>query len=174
MNNKAINIETYEFTNKNKLLFDTNIWFYLYAPQGKPNKQTDVYSQAFANILKARSDIFIDVLILSEFINRYARQREPAESKGFKSFRKSQEFRAIAVEIANISRRILDCSQRVSNRFDLIDAKVLLTEFENNRPDFNDQILVEICKSHDFMLVTDDADFKDCDCTILTANRKLL
>jgi len=40
--------------------------------------------------------------------------------------------------------------------------------------DFNDLVLVELCRSKGFMLVTDDGDFKGKGITVLTANRRLL
>jgi len=50
----------------------------------------------------------------------------------------------------------------------------LLVQYEEGDSDFNDQVLVEICKSKDLTLITHDADFKAVDINILTANKKLL
>jgi len=78
MKNESYHIEEYTFAAADKLLFDANIWLYIYGPQGNPaDQRTRVYSAALAKILAARSRIVLDVLILSEFINRYARLRYP-------------------------------------------------------------------------------------------------
>ena len=76
MKNEAHHIETYTFAADDKLLLDANIWLYIYGPQGDPaDHRTRVYSAALANILAVKSHIYLDVLILSEFINRYAHLR---------------------------------------------------------------------------------------------------
>ena len=50
----------------------------------------------------------------------------------------------------------------------------LLTDYESKCPDFNDQILVELCKSRSLKFVTHDGDFKDYSITVLTANKGML
>jgi predicted nucleic acid-binding protein len=40
--------------------------------------------------------------------------------------------------------------------------------------DFNDLMLIELCKKNMFALVTHDIDFKDSDIHVLTANNELL
>ena len=65
---------TYHFRETDRLLFDTNVWLFLYSPQYGPNdNRVRVYSAAVKSALTAHSHIFVDALVLSEFINAWAR-----------------------------------------------------------------------------------------------------
>ena len=67
-------LSTYRFRETDRLLFDANVWLFLHSPQYGPNdSRVRVYSAAVKNIFAARSRIFIDALVLSEFINAWAR-----------------------------------------------------------------------------------------------------
>ncbi|MBI5185833.1 MAG: PIN domain-containing protein [Nitrospinae bacterium] len=66
-------IDSFEFRDSGEFLVDTNIWLYIFGPQAPDNWETRIYSKAYAGILSAKSHVYIDPLILSEFINRYAR-----------------------------------------------------------------------------------------------------
>ena len=180
MRNDARHIERYTFAATDKLLFDANIWLYIFGPQGNPaDHRTKIYSSALARILAVKSRIYLDVLILSEFLNRYARLRydimRPAGwPKEFKSFRKSVDFKSIAKDIADDARRLVRQCERTESGFETVDIGMLLAEYEAGDADFNDQILVELCKAKGLTLVTHDADFKDRGLTLLTANQRLL
>ena len=73
MTHKAISVNDYQFNPDDKLLLDTNIWLLVYGPQKPRDTRVATYSQALANILSAKCCVYIDVLIVSEFINTYAR-----------------------------------------------------------------------------------------------------
>ena len=95
MANKIVSIEDYNFKSEDELLLDTNIWLFVYGPQKPNDKKVDTYSQALSEILTAKCHIYIDVLILSEFINAYARMKWKQIAKNikpFKKFRNSQAF----------------------------------------------------------------------------------
>ena len=74
MNHKAIAVKQHNFTLKDKLFLDANIWLYLYCPQGSREYWVNIYSDVFDRILDAESQIYIDVLVVSEFINRFTKQ----------------------------------------------------------------------------------------------------
>ena len=181
MRNNSFEISSYTFSSADNLLFDANIWLYIYGPQGNPGDwKTQVYSSALATALSVNSNLFIEVLILSEFINSYARfEHKIRVNRGtapadFKRFRNSADFQPIAASIANDVRRILLHSTRTEDGFDALDITVLLNEYELGKSDFNDQILAALCKARGFKLVTHDADFNDKGLTVITANRNLL
>lgn len=177
--NQTLNINSYAFAQTDELFIDANVWFYIHGPQIPKDQRSTNYSKALANILQAKCSIFIDVLILSEFINRYSRlkctqEKGTADPTTFKSYRQSSDFKIVAKDIADAVRRIFKHSKCVESGFTSIDVNNLLTNYESKCPDFNDQILAEICKSKSLKLVTHDSDFKDYDITILTANRNML
>ena len=181
MKNKAYEISNYKFNAQENLLFDANIWLDIYGPQGNPTShRAQVYSRALGNALKAGCSLYMDVLILSEFVNRFARleygflQSRGTAPRDFKSFRNTPDFVPIAEHIANNLRRILQNCKRTESGFSTIHIQNMLSEYKQGGQDVNDQILIALCKAQGFIFVTHDADFKDRGLTILSANRRLL
>lgn len=169
-------IDSYQFRDSDEFLADANIWLYIFGPQAPDDWKTKVYSKAYSSILSARGRIYVDVLILSEFINRYARlihQITKPEEK-FKDYRNSPEFKPVARDIEASVRGMLKYCRRTAIGFPACDMDALLSKFGEGDSDFNDQLLVELCKEKGFKFITHDGDFKDCGLTILTANKKLL
>lgn len=180
MPSKPQDITSYVFTATDRLLLDTNVWLFVHGPTSPADKRVAIYSNALARILAAKSMIHIDVLVLSEFINRYARlgHRILISTFGapdnFKQFRSSADFKPLAQDIADAVRRILkDCS-RTESGFASVDITSLIDEHEKGESDFNDQMLTELCKSQGLSFVTHDGDFKGSTIPIVTANTKLL
>ena len=130
-------IDLYDFTQTDALLIDANIWLYIYCPQAQRDDISPNYSNALAKILKAKCSVFLDVLILSEFINRYSRLRKrPSDPRAFKSYRQSAAFRSVAKEIANAVRRILKHCKCVESGLTSVDINSLLTDCESKCPDY--------------------------------------
>ncbi len=74
MSNQVYQIEYYRFSSSDYILFDANVWLYIYGPQGESlPRLRSTYHLALRKIRGAKIPIFIDVLVLSEFINAYAR-----------------------------------------------------------------------------------------------------
>lgn len=179
MKNDAQAIARYTFQASDELFLDTNIWYLLFGPTPpSSDRRTDIYSKALARMQAAHSQIFIDVLVLSEFINRYARfaynLSSLKASVDYKLFRQSSEFKPVAQDIADAVRRILRFCSRIESGFAALDINAMVDEYEQGKSDFNDQVVAELCKSRGLKLVTDDRDFKDHGLTIVTANRALL
>lgn len=173
-------VRKYNFTSEDRLFLDTNIWFYNFGPQ-EPKYQKrlwiDIYSEVFKNILNAKSKIYIDVLIISEFINRYARlkyQVDKPDETEFKDFRKTQEFKIIAQDISDVVKQVLKYCTRIESGFSGLDIEGLLYDYAKGDSDFNDQVITELCKNNDFIFVTNDSDFKIQEIPVLTANNYML
>ena len=185
MKNKAVSLKSYHFQSEDKLFFDANIWLFIYGPQEQRNSRNmGIYSSAFRRILEAQSRIYIDVLIVSEFINTYARQKwnilkrsdniSETNRENFKNFRNSPDFKPIAQEIADNTKRILKHCSKIESGFKTLELDSLINEYADGGNDFNDQVFKELCKSRGLKLVTDDSDFKGQGISILTANNRLL
>ena len=176
MRNSAEDIRSYVFKPTDELLLDANIWLFVYGPSKPGDRKVAVYSRALDKILRAKSRIYIDVLIASEFINAYARLKYNILNPGvaFKRFRQSADFKPIAQDVAADVRRVLQHCTRVESGFPALDINALIYEYEKGNSDFNDQVLANLCKSKGLKLVTDDRDFKDRGLTVVTANRHLL
>lgn len=171
-------VDSYDFSDTDVFFLDTNIWLYVYAPLAPDDWKTRVYSKALSRVLTARSRIFIDSLVLSEFINRYARfqynlSKDSGSILDFKAYRRSAEFKPVAKEIKATVRRILKHCQITESGFSDCDIDSLLAQYGEGNSDFNDQVMVELCRAKGFKLITHDSDFKGCGVPILTANNRM-
>ncbi|MDQ7785688.1 MAG: hypothetical protein RDU20_22600, partial [Desulfomonilaceae bacterium] len=57
--------------------------------------------------------------------------------------------------------------------FETCDISRLLNDFAQGSEDFNDQVIVEVCRAHGLKLITDDGDFRGAGLDVLTANPNL-
>ena len=174
---RATSVAKHAFQQTDRLFLDANIWLYFYCPQNPNDSHVKIYSSAFRRILAARCKIFVDVLVVSEFVNRYARIKWKTEAPGlrnFKTFRDSYHFPPIAKEISDNVRRIVKHCSRVDSEFANLAIQNLLDEFAMGAADFNDQVIAILCRNKKATLVTHDGDFTDGEIPILTANPKLL
>ncbi|MGD0955044.1 MAG: type II toxin-antitoxin system VapC family toxin [Methanotrichaceae archaeon] len=177
-----MNICNYSFSERDQLLIDANIWMYIHYNRYPPREKAlqIIYSREFEKIRQNQSKIYIDILILSEFINRYAKKEWEREipppmrqDNPFKEFRKGAKFKIIAKDIAKKAKRILDCSSRCDVEFSSLDIYRYLDVYGKGDSDFNDMIYIDLCKKNNYVLVTHDKDFKNYNGLILTANDKL-
>ena len=177
MTHKAMSVLGYNFSSKDLLFLDANIWVFLHGPQQSPvPPRVKIYSQAFKRILIAKSQIHIDVLIVSEFINSYARimWRNSIPTMDFKQFRNSRQFKPIAQYIAADAKNVLHHCSPIESGFAMLEMNELLDDYAAGGFDFNDQVITELCKRKGLTLITHDGDFKDSGVPILTANKKLM
>jgi len=177
----ANNIQQYTFSDQDRLFFDTNVWFFIYGPQSHSDERRQrIYSNAFREIFSRRSRIFIDVLVLAEFVNRMARFyfdfwcEDNKLTPNYKDFRSMDEFKPIASEIEKAAQMILVDSTPIETGFSRMNISALLKAFENSQQDFNDLVIVNICQTNRLTLVTDDSDFRSANIPILTSNNRLL
>lgn len=179
MRNKARRLSSYTFTPGEHLLLDANIWLFLFpAPSDKLPGYAANYSSSFKLMLQTKVDLILDALILSEYLNRYCRIEWKALHKAvypeFKDFRRSPEFTAVGKGAALYARGILKLCTRQDHPFTAANLDQVLTDFETSACDFNDGLLVETCRNHDWKLVTNDRDFVNGGIEILTNNPMLL
>ena len=174
---KVERIQEHVFQSRERLFLDANVWLFVYGPVVRRSPRSSTYSGALASIRDAGCPIFLDVLVVSEFINAFARLEHKRSASGnvaFKEFRKTPDFKPIATDIAQNAKRIVKQCQRCETGFTAADVDALMGEFELGDSDFNDQMIAEICRTNELQLVTDDGDFKSVGLSILTANRALL
>ena len=177
MENNIQAVGLYTFTHRDKLFLDANIWLYLFGPEDRRNHWNQIYSQVFNRILDANSQVYIDVLVVSEFINAYARMKQKIVApyiNSFKNFRSSPYFKPVAEDIADDVELVLSYCSKIESGFTALPMNALLNDYATGDCDFNDQVITEICKNNGFTLITNDSDFKTQEVPILTANSKLL
>lgn len=179
MKNKARNLTSYTFSNGEALLLDANVWLYLFpAPSGKQPAFAANYSSAFKNMLIAKTNLAMDALVLSEYLNRYCRIEWSALHKtkypDFKKFRQSADYAPVGQGAAEFARNILKHCTRHDHPFSVSDVSQVLADFEAGTCDFNDGLYVETCRKNGWKFVTNDGDFTNGGIDVLTSNPKLL
>lgn len=177
----AHDVTSYVFTDRDRLFVDANVWLFVHGPSKPGDRRVAAYSRALAKCVAARSAVQIDALVLSEFVNRYARIRHSvlqltgaAAPRDFKQFRNGPRFRPVAEEIADAVRRILAVCNRMESGFSSVDILAMISRYALGGHDFNDQMIIDLCRRQGLVLVTDDRDFGGSGLTLVTANRKLL
>ncbi|MDQ1276861.1 MAG: hypothetical protein QG610_2439 [Euryarchaeota archaeon] len=169
-------IETYDFPSEKNYFFDTNIWLYIYGPIGWPDQKSDIYSKALREIRNSNGTIYINCMVISEFINAFSRiefKQQTTHSR-FKDFRNSISFRPVAEDITSNVKKILRNTLACDPDLKVIDLPEIMSFFEQGKYDFNDLVFAEICRSRGMIFVTHDKDFSELGVEILTANEKLL
>jgi predicted nucleic acid-binding protein len=179
MKNKAYNLSVYSFQQNETILFDANVWLYLYpAPSGIQSPYVAGYSGGLKSIQMAGAHLVVDAIVLSEYLNSYCRIEWRANHKGtypqFKAFRNSTDFTGIGKRAAAYARQILKQSTPCDHPFTQTNVVQVLTDFETGANDFNDGLLAETCRIHGWKLVTNDSDFTSGGIVVLTTNPKLL
>lgn len=178
-------LDSHNFSDQDRFFFDANIWLFTdcayassYFDKPEQKRRKEIYSQALKDIIGRDIPIFIDILIVSEFINAYARLIWKRENPGmkFKKFRQSQGFQMCTGGIVRDTEAVIERCSFVESESKLgkADIQSLLNTFSSGSMDFNDKIIEDVCRKNGFLLVTDDGDFKNSEITVLTANKKLL
>lgn len=179
MKNKAYDVSCYKFCPGEKVLVDTNIWLYLFpAPAGKPKKFVSTYAAAFAKLVAADAQPILSPMVLSEYMNRYIRivwKGSYAKTYSeFKQFRKSADFMQIVPSVECFAKQILQLCRVHELAANSLDLQQALNDFSTGRIDFNDAVLVDICKQYNCKLLTNDSDFQQGGIEILTTHPALL
>ena len=165
-------VRGYEFASEDQLFLDTNIWVYMYGVREPRDRWVKIYSTVFERILKAESQIYIDVLVVSEFINVYVRQMGKLVAPHIKSskvFRDSSDFKPVAQDIAGAAKKVMSHCSWIEGGFTKLAIDNLLDDYVAGNSDFNDQVITELCKSNGLTLITNDRDFRSQEIPILTA-----
>jgi predicted nucleic acid-binding protein len=178
MRNKAINANNHSFSSKDEILVDANIWIDLYGPAANPNRwSVRTYSNIYARMLTAGCKLFLDLLILSEFVNRFARiemRRIQPTQGNFKSFRQSTDFPPVARAIETQVTQILSVCNPIDHPFAEWPHIDLMKDFSTGSVDLNDQLLAHNCRKHGLAILTNDSDFTEGGISVFTANNRLL
>lgn len=177
MKNKAFDARRHSFTAGDQILPDANIWVYLFGPASATvGPAVGLYSAVLNNVLKAQSRLFLDVLVIGEFINRYARLEANRLQPGvnFKVFRNSAAFVPVARDIAQQASVIISLCHSLDHHFAQWKVATLLTDYATGGFDFNDQLLVETCRKYGLALLTNDTDFTEGGITVFTTHHRLL
>jgi predicted nucleic acid-binding protein len=175
-----IDASRYAFSDKDRILVDANVWLYLFGPEPPNSVCARSYSSVFKRMQVAKSELFLDVLVLSEFINAYARRQhrvlelDGKVSGSYKAFRDSTDFIPVAEAIYAGVLQIGKFAKPLDHALTACDLVAILAEFAKGSLDFNDQLIAACCKRHDLALLTNDSDLGSVGIRVFTTNPGLL
>lgn len=162
-------------------MFDANILVSLFSGLEPPGSvQVRNYSRVLKSIWQSRAVILLDVLVLSEFVNVCARKYyELAIAQGGvwenrKSYRQSAEFTMAAQTIARAAQQIVKIARRLDHPFSTWPIRDILNDYATGAWDVNDQLIIELCRHEQALLLTNDTDFTTGGITVLTTHPRLL
>ena len=90
---KATKVGDYCFTSKDHLFLDTNVWLSVFGWQKSLSENKKFYSDIVDRIIKADSKIFINAVVVSEFINVCARKKFYLIAERIKKLQKEKKFK---------------------------------------------------------------------------------
>jgi len=155
-----------------KLFFDTNVLLFIYGNARSHHPHAGNYGKLLAKILVYRMNSHVNEIVLSEFY--YASLKHEREASNFQFVKDFRNSEAGILSRETIFSRIADILKRFTFvPYNLMpDDIVALLKIDSL--DFNDKLIVETCRKNNFVLVTDDADFKDAPVDILSVNHALI
>ena len=159
--------------NGRNIFFDANVLIYLFWPTGQHSFEQN-YARVFRNLLRQGNNLFVDFLVTSEVINRILRNEHQRinPSQKFKDFRNSEDGKDALDDIYIIVKNdILARFNVVGKAFNSQEIESLLSVDEL---DFVDKATVTLCEENNFVLLTNDKDFRDCGLDMLTGNPHIL
>lgn len=170
----TINIENYKIGYTDQFFFDTNVWLLLFGNLAnyKPKDQRE-YSKLFKESLQRDIPIFISSMVLSEFANVLLRidfkqwKTKFSEPKDFKKdFGLTPEYKNSVQNTKGLLKSILELPNihLISDSFNGINKENILSDFDI--VDFNDAYIIELARSNNYKLVSNDKDFQKLDSKI--------
>ena len=180
MKSNIYDAQNYSFSEADQIVIDANIWIYLFSPPSNPSGRwfTNNYSSVFKTLYTSGAKIILDQMILSEYLNRYSRIEYSANYTAiydsYKKFRQSPDFKLIASSAATFAKRIISVCSLHGTQAKMLNFIQAVNEFESGTLDFNDAIIVNICKLNSYKILTHDYDFYASSIGIITCNKKLL
>ena len=176
-------IDDYPFARDDRLFLDTSVWLCPHEENAPPSERAIIYMQAIPKMLAAGCQLYTNLLVLSEYTNRRARMEWKKHREGtrkfrdFKKFRESEEFRSVAKGITSDTEEMISHCRLVDlddGNLDIATVRACLTDYQAGKLDFNDAVIVQICRAYGLKLVTDDADFAHQKIPVITGNPILL
>ena len=158
----------YKINKDEKVFIDTNILIFLFSPDFVSSRdyQVDKYSKILELLITNNNELYINSLVISEFINRCLRidfeknfQNENRTKDFKRDYRDSNAYAQTLRIIKKEIKKFLKLNVRqIHDEFDKID---ILEELDHlDKLDFNDLMIVKSIETYGLKLLSDDGDFK--------------
>lgn len=163
-------------SNKN-VFFDANVLIYIFWPTvgSNPDSPASRYSSILGALLTNGFKLYLNSVVVSEVVNRILRIEyekykvaHDVSNLAFKDYRDSADGMQVQQDIFDMF------NNRIFNLFSIKEkclTKDMVKSFLTiDSLDFNDKIIVDVCKSNGFVLLTHDRDFVSENVDIISAN----
>jgi predicted nucleic acid-binding protein len=162
-----------------KIFLDANILIYLFG-FGTPTRADweSQYATLYSNLNEQDNKFVVDYIVISEFVNRAIKieyknflKSNNIQEKDFKykSYRNSQDGQEALKDI------YLTVKEDILNEFEVVEKSYSKSDLTMmcavDILDFSDKAIVKICEENQFVLLTNDTDFKDINIDILSCHR---
>jgi predicted nucleic acid-binding protein len=164
---EVIQIDKYTPSTSESFFFDNNVWMFLYYQIANYGRQKqNKYSQLLERLISLRCLIFINSLLLSEFINTCLRSDfkiwcDLEENKGRKlkfkeDFVGSASYKESVEEILSSVSQIRKVTTAGNDDFNALNIDAILAGMSLR--DFNDNYYLALAERKKWTIVTDDSD----------------
>ncbi len=173
----TIKIQKHTVSPSDEYFFDTNVWIYIYGSIAASNANIQqVYGSLLRAILSRNSTIWINSLVISEYINRMLRlefENWKRNNGGFyqrisldvndafkKYFRPTNDYTLALTNIDNQVNDILKIATRRPDDFNAVNIQKIIQGMSSN-VDFNDSYIIDCCRRYNYILVSHDRDMQN-------------
>ncbi len=156
----------YKILPEDKVFIDTNILIFLFSPSFVNSReyQVEKYSSIYNKLLANQSELYVNELVISEFINRcmridFERNFNISDKKDYKKdYRPSEEYDTTLKIVLKQVKKILKSVNQINDDFTNFDIVKSVDTYLKS--DFNDLIIAETVTKNNLKLLSDDGDFK--------------
>lgn len=156
----------HKITSEDKVFVDTNILIFLFSPSfvNSHHYQVEKYSSLYGKLLNVGSELYVNELVISEFINRcmridFERNFNQNGNKDYKTdYRISSEYDKTLRIVLKQVKKILKNVKQIDNNFKTFD--IVGSVSSNLKTDFNDLIIADTVRKNSLKLLSNDRDFK--------------
>lgn len=155
------------------VLLDTNTLLFAYHASLGDEERTKPYTKGMATLMGHKIKTIVTPTILSEFYNRSLKQDyefHQNDYSSYKIFRNSDIGKECLNAVCVNIRKILQFSDLVTDSS--IEADDILDLLKTGKLDFGDALSILTARKHDYVIFTDDIDFKNAKVQVLTGNPK--
>ena len=167
-------------TNK-KIFLDANILIYLFG-FGTPTSANweNQYATLYSKLNKQNNIFVVDYIVISEFVNRAIRieydnylisNNLNRSTFKYKDYRNSLDGQEALNDI------YITLNDNILNEFEVIEKSYskddLMVMCKVDELDFSDKAIIKICEDNQFILLTNDTDFKNSHIDIVSCHRKM-
>ena len=180
MSNKYNSSNIQSITNK-KIFLDANILIYLFG-FGTPTSSNweSQYANLYTKLHNQNNTFVVDYIVISEFVNRAIKieydnylnsNNLDKNSLSYKNYRNSLDGQEALKDIYIIvNDEILNEFEVIEKSYSKDDLKVMCKVDEL---DFSDKAIIKICEDNQFILLTNDTDFKNSYIDIVSCHKRM-